>query len=136
MEVVDFEYTILKSLVHDGLYFNKCFDILRVNYFKNVGNKELFKLLKNYYNEYKQRPQEVALSTMIKNIPNAETRKIIIESLKVLKTQDLNSNTEFMCNETVKYIKDLIYYKSLEIGSEGLMEKNENKIKKGRSLIS
>ena len=49
MEVVDFEYTILKSLVHDGLYFNKCFDILRVNYFKNVGNKELFKLLKNYY---------------------------------------------------------------------------------------
>lgn len=135
MEVVDFEYTILKSLVHDGLYFNKCFDILRVNYFKNVGNKELFKLLKNYYNEYKQRPQEVALSTMIKNIPNAETRKIIVESLKVLKTQDLNSNTEFMCNETVKYIKDMIYYKSLEIGSEGLMEKNENKIKKAQALV-
>ena len=39
MEVVDFEYTILKSLVPDGLYFNKCFDILRVNYFKNVGKQ-------------------------------------------------------------------------------------------------
>lgn len=134
-DFVDFEYTILKSLIHDGLYFNKCFDLLKNEYFKSTGNKEIFKLLKKYYNEYKQRPQETALSVMIKNVPNAEIRKVIIESLKVLKTQELNSNTEFMCNETVKYIKDVIYYKSLEIGSEGLMEKNENKIKKAQALV-
>lgn len=131
----EFEFIILKSLIHDGLYFNKCFGLFKNEYFKNAGNKEIFKLLKKYYNEYKQRPQEIALSTMIKNIPNQEVRKIIIESLKALKSQELNSNTEFMCTETVRYIKDIIYYKSLEIGSEGLMEKNESKIKKAQALV-
>lgn len=130
-----FEEILLKSLVYDGTFFNKCFNLLKSDYFKTIGNKEVFKLLKKYYAEYKERPSEVALVTMVKDVPNAELRKTIVESLKNISKTDLNSNTDFMCNETVKFIKDSIYYKSLEIGSEGLMNKDESKIKKAQSLV-
>lgn len=130
-----FEEILLKSLVYDGTFFNKCFNLLKSDYFKTIGNKEVFKLLKKYYAEYKERPSEVALVTMVKDVPNAELRKTIVESLKNISKTDLNSNTDFMCDETVRFIKDSIYYKSLEIGSEGLMNKDESKIKKAQSLV-
>ena len=79
-----FEFLILKSLIHDGEFFNKCFTLLKTEYFKEFGNKELFKLLKNYYADYHERPQEVALAALIKNVSNVETRKTIVESLKKL----------------------------------------------------
>lgn len=130
-----FEFLILKSLIHDGQYFNKCFNLLKNEYFKDFGNKELFKLLKKYYNEYKERPQEISLAALIKNVQNAETRKTIVNSLKQLNTVELNNNTDFMVNETVKFVKDAIYYKALELGSEGLSEKNESKMKKAQLLM-
>ena len=130
-----FEFLILKSLIHDGEFFNKCFTLLKTEYFKEFGNKELFKLLKNYYADYHERPQEVALAALIKNVSNVETRKTIVESLKKLNSLEFEKNTQFMCNETVKFIKDAIYYKALELGSEGLMNKDEAKMKKAQSMF-
>ncbi len=130
-----FEFLILKSLIHDGEFFNKCFNLLKTEYFKEFGNKELFKLLKNYYADYHERPQEVALAALIKNVSNIETRKTIVESLKKLNSLEFEKNTQFMCNETVKFIKDAIYYKALELGSEGLMNKDEAKMKKAQSMF-
>ena len=72
---------------------------------------------------------------MIKDVPNAELRKTITDSLKKVVNTELNKNTDFMVEETVKFIKDSIFYKSLEIGSEGLMNKDETKIKKSQALV-
>lgn len=130
-----FEEILLKSLIYDGSFFNKVFNLLKTDYFKNIGNKEVFKLLKKYYTEYKERPSEVALVTMVKDIPNAEMRKSIVESLKTVSKTELNSNTEFMCDETVKFIKDAIYYKGLELGADGLMNKDESKMKKAQAMF-
>lgn len=130
-----FEQILLKSLIYDGTFFNKIFNLLKTDYFKEIGNKESFNLLKKYYSKYHERPSETALITMIKDVPNSELRKSITESLKKVVSTELNSNTEFMLDETVKFIKDSIYYKSLEIGSEGLMNKDESKIKKAQSLV-
>lgn len=130
-----FEQILLKSLIYDGTFFNKIFTLLKSDYFKEIGNKESFNLLSKYYSEYHERPSEIALITMIKDVPNADLRKTITESLKKVVKTELNNNTEFMVNETVKFIKDSIYYKSLEIGSEGLMNKDEVKIKKAQALV-
>lgn len=130
-----FEEILLKSLIYDGQFFNKIFNLLKEDYFKNIGNKESYKLLKKYYSEYHERPSETAIITMIKDVPNGEIRKQITESLKKVVGTELNSNTQFMVDETVKFIKDAIYYKSLEIGSDGLMNKDENKIKKAQALV-
>lgn len=130
-----FEEILLKSLIYDGSFFNKVFNLLKTDYFKSIGNKEVFKLLKKYYTEYKERPSEVALVTMVKDIPNGEMRKAIVESLKTVSKTELNSNTEFMCDETVKFIKDAIYYKGLELGADGLMNKDETKMKKAQAMF-
>lgn len=130
-----FEEILLKSLIYDGSFFNKVFNLLKTDYFKSIGNKEVFKLLKKYYTEYKERPSEVALVTMVKDIPNAELRKTIVESLKEVSKTELNSNTQFMCDETVKFVKDAIYYKGLELGADGLMNKDESKMKKAQAMF-
>ena len=130
-----FESIILRSLISDGEFFNKCFGILKSEYFKDFGDQQVFKLIKEYYSKYHQKPQNVALVTMVKDVPNAETRKAIVESLRKVSETELNTNTEFMCDETVKFIKSAIFFKGLEIGSEGLMNKDESKMKKAQSLM-
>ena len=130
-----FEEILLKSLIYDGSFFNKVFNLLKTDYFKSIGNKEVFKLLKKYYTEYKERPSEVALVTMVKDVPNAELRKTIVESLKEVSKTELNSNTQFMCDETVKFVKDAIYYKGLELGADGLMNKDDSKMKKAQAMF-
>ena len=130
-----FEEILLKSLIYDGSFFNKVFNLLKTDYFKSIGNKEVFKLLKKYYTEYKERPSEVALVTMVKDVPNSELRKTIVESLKEVSKTELNSNTQFMCDETVKFVKDAIYYKGLELGADGLMNKDDSKMKKAQAMF-
>lgn len=130
-----FESIVIRSLLGDGEYFNKCFGILKAEYFKSIGDQQVFKLIKEYYGKYHQKPQNVALVAMVKDVPNAETRKAIVESLKKVAETELNNNTEFMCDETVKFIKSAIFFKGLEIGSEGLMNKDEAKMKKAQSLM-
>lgn len=130
-----FEEILLKSLIYDGSFFNKVFNLLKTDYFKSIGNKEVFKLLKKYYTDYKERPSEVALVTMVKDVPNAELRKTIVESLKEVSKTELNSNTQFMCDETVKFVKDAIYYKGLELGADGLMNKDDSKMKKAQAMF-
>lgn len=130
-----FETIVLRSLLGDGEYFNKCFGILKPEYFKAFGDQQVFKLIQEYYSKYHQKPQNIALVAMVKDVPNTETRKAIVESLKKVSETELNNNTEFMCDETIKFIKSAIFFKGLEIGSEGLMNKDEAKMKKAQSLM-
>ena len=132
---MDFETIILKSLIYDPSYFGKALSILDKKYFKKLGNSEVFKLIKDYYNQYHERPQEISLVSMVKNVANAETRNVIVESLKEVSKCELNKNTTFMLDETVKFVKDFLFYKMLEVGSEGLMEKNEDKKQKARMYL-
>lgn len=135
MNDMDFETIILKSLIYDPEYFGRALAILTNTYFKKLGNAEVFKLIKDYYNRYHERPQEVALVAMIKDVANEERKKAIIEALKSVASCELNKNTKFMLDETVTFIKDYLFYKMLEIGSEGLMEKNEEKKQKARLYL-
>lgn len=130
-----FESILIKSLLQDGEFFNKCFGILKPQYFKDFGDSQVFKLIKDYYGQYREKPSNVALVTMVKDIPNVETRKAIVQSLERVSKTEFNSNTEQMCNETVKFIKSSIFLKGLEVGSEGLMAKDESKMKKAQALM-
>ena len=52
-----FESIVLRSLLGDGEYFNKCFGILKSEYFKSFGDQQVFKLIREYYGKYHQKPQ-------------------------------------------------------------------------------
>lgn len=130
-----FEEVLLKSLIYDGEIFNKCFNILNSGYFKHLGNAEVFNLLKKYYTEYHERPTETSLIVMVKDVANAEIRNEIIDSLKKITKTELSTNQKFICDETIKFVKDAICYKALEMGSEGLTNKNDELIKKSQQLM-
>lgn len=129
-----FETNILKSLLYDGEYFGKAMTILEPKHFKEIGNTKTFELIKSHYDEYSSTPNLTEVIQSVKNVPNAEIRQEIINSLqKVSKVED--SKTEFMLDETVKFVKDALYLEALELGSEGLMKRDDNLKLKAEALM-
>ena len=46
---MDFEILLLKQLVSSDEFFSKTFHLLKAKYFKNIINKNIFNLIKKYY---------------------------------------------------------------------------------------
>ena len=135
MEIQDFEYIILKNLTHNSEYFGKVMPILETKYLTEVGSRELFKLIKTYYAEYQGIPSLTELVAMVRSVPNSTVREEIVNTLKEVNKKDLIDNVDFLCNETVSWVRDSLYLEALQIGSEGLMEKNDEKKLKAQELL-
>jgi replicative DNA helicase len=121
----EFEPIILKKLTHNGEFFGKVMPILKKKYFNDIGNQELFKLVQDYYGEYKSIPSLTELVASVKNVSNAEIRNEIIKSLQTVNTTEEVQNVEFLCDETVSWVKDAMYMEALQVGSDGLMKKDD-----------
>lgn len=131
----DFETIILKSLLSNQEYFAKVIPILKKNYFKNFGNSKVFEILKDLYFKYEKVPNVTELVASVKNIPSEEVRKEIKESLTKLKDFDNTSNLQFLLDETVTFVKDALYLEALEIGSDGLMKRDESLKLKAEAIM-
>lgn len=125
MDETKFEHILLKKLIYSSEYFSKVINILKSNQFKNIGNQELFKLIKNYYKDYSSLPSLTELVASVKNVQNSEIRNQIVESLQGIAATEEVKNVQFMIDETVSWVRDAMYLKALEIGSEGLMKKDD-----------
>ena len=134
-EIQDFEYIILKNLTHNSEYFGKIMPILETKYLTEVGSRELFKLIKTYYAEYQGIPSLTELVAMVRSVPNSTVREEVINTLKEVNKKDLIDNVDFLCNETVSWVRDALYLEALQVGSEGLMEKNDEKKLKAQELL-
>ena len=131
----EFESILLKKLIYNGEFFGKSMPILHQKFFSNVGNQELFSLIKEYYSDYKQIPSVAELVTKVKNVSNGEVRAEIINSLQdVNKTEEV-SNLTFMLDETVSWVKDAMYMEALQIGSDGLMKKDDTLKLKAQKIM-
>ena len=116
---------LLRQLTHNTEFFGKVMPILKPEFFSSVGDQELFKLIQNHYKNYRNIPSLTELVTSVKNVPNVEIRNDIISSLQtVSKIEDI-TNLDFMIDETIKWVKDAMYYKALQYGSDGLMKKDD-----------
>ena len=132
---MEFEIILLKSLLFNSEFFGKVMPILQKKYFVDLGNQELFSILKNHYSSYKITPSLTEVIATIKNVPNEILRKSIITQIqKVSKVQE-SHNLDFMLDETVKFIKDAIFTEALILGSDALTEKNETKKIKSKALM-
>lgn len=131
----NFEYILLKKLIFSGEFFGKAYPLLKQKYFLEIGNQELFKLINEYYNDYRELPTLVSLVAKVKNVPNSEIREQIIETLKTINATEEVKNIDFMLEETVQWVKDMLYYESLQIGSEGLMKKDESLKLKAQQIM-
>jgi len=130
-----FEHILLKKLLNDGAFFGKAITILQKQYFSNQGTSKLFEIIHNHYIEYTKIPTLTEIVAQIKNVPNAELRKEIVENLQEVHKTEVVQNTEFMLNETLTLVKDAIYTEALILGSDALQEKNENKKAQAKQLM-
>lgn len=131
----EFEPILLKKLTHSGEFFGKVMPIIKPKYFIDIGNQELFKLVKEYYGEYRSIPSLTELVAKVKNVSNSEVRAEIIKSLQTINATDEVQNVEFMCDETVSWVKDAMYMEALQIGSDGLMNKDDNLKLKAQKIM-
>lgn len=131
----EFEKILLKKLIYSTEFFSKVVNIIKSSHFITLGNSEIFKLIKSHYKNYNQIPTLVELVASVKNVANNEIRKTIIDSLQEINKTDEVQNTKFMIDETVSWVQDRMYYKALELGSQGLMEKNDALKMKAQQIL-
>jgi len=132
---VEFDSILFKKLISSGEFFSKIMPILKDDYFHDIGKHELFKLFKNFYNEYREIPSVIELVASVKNVPNSEIRKEIVQALKIINSIEEPKNLEFMLTQSVQWVKDVLYYKALQIGSDGLMKKDESLKLKAQQIM-
>lgn len=130
-----FEPILLKKLTHSGEFFGKVMPILKKKYFTDIGNQELFNLVQEYYGEYRDIPTLTELVAKVKNVSNAEIRSEVIKSLQTINTTEEVQNIEFMCDETVSWVKDAMYMEALQVGSDGLMKKDDTLKLKAQKIM-
>lgn len=131
----NFESILLKKLTHNGDFFGKAMPILKKKYFSDIGNQELFKLVQEYYGEYRSIPSLTELVAAVKNVSNAEIRAEIVKSLQTINSTEEVANNEFMCDETLSWVKDAMYMEALQVGSDGLMNKDDNLKLKAQKIM-
>lgn len=108
--------------------------ILEKKYFREIGNSYSFGIIKDHYDKYNSIPNFTELVSSIKNIPKQEVRDEIKKSLSKLANIEL-AKTEFMLSEVVTFVKDALYLEALELGSEGLMKRDESLKMKAEALL-
>lgn len=133
--MTEFEPILLKKLTHNGEFFGKVMPIIKKKYFNDIGNQELFGLIKEYYNDYRAIPSLTELVAKVKNVSNAEIRNEIVRSLQGISSTEEVQNVEFLCDETVAWVKDAMYMEALQIGSDGLMNKDDNLKMKAQQIM-
>ena len=121
----EFEAVLLKKITHSSEFFSKALPIVKPKYFMDIGNQELFGLVQAYFQEYRDMPSLTELVASVKNVSNAEMRAQIIGSLQAVANTEEVQNLDFMLDETVKWVKDMMYYESLQLGADGMTKKDD-----------
>lgn len=130
----NFENVVLKGLTSNSRFFNRVFHILKEDYFTE-SRKDIFKILKKTYQQYHNVPSLTDIEIQIKNQQNQENRDKIQESLENIKLVDTPTIQENFENETLSFVKDKLYLKALEVGSEGLLTKSDTLKKKAEQIL-
>lgn len=130
----EFEPILLKNLLKNPEFFSKSLNIIQPKFFKNIGNQEIFKIIKEYYLAYKTIPNSTELIASVKNVQNNEIRQSIIDASSLMKDVEI-TNTKFLLDETVKWVRDALYLEALMIGSDGLQKKDDNLKLKAQKIL-
>lgn len=119
-----FERILLSALTANREIFSKVMGILNSKYFTDQ-RKRVFSLIKKHYSEYSEAPSLQDIEMSIKNIQNQDQRKSLAEEIAEIGKIKHEYNPEKLANETLTFVKDALYLEALEVGSEGLLTKDD-----------
>ena len=123
---INFEEVLLKNLTSNNRFLGVACGFLNEEAFGNIANKELFKIIKNYYISYSKSPNIPEIISDVKNIPNSELRTLIADQIKKIVPQETITNEEFLINQTVDFAKKAKITSALMVGAEGIQKNNES----------
>ena len=130
-----FERILLGSLTANKEYFSKVLGILKPEFFSQE-RRDIFNSIKKHYKEYSLPPSLGDLEMSIKDTQNQDQRNRIFQELQSIGELDTSKyNTDKLCDETLSFVKDALYLKALEIGSEGLLTKNDDLKRKAEQIL-
>lgn len=130
-----FERILLGSLTANKEYFSKVLGILKPEFFSQE-RKDIFNSIKKHYKEYSLPPSLGDLEMSIKDTQNQDQRNRIFQEIQQIGELDTSKyNTDKLCDETLSFVKDALYLKALEIGSEGLLTKNDELKRKAEQIL-
>lgn len=129
-----FERILLKSLLTNKEIFSKTLGILKPKYFTQE-RRDVFNAIKEHYKQYSTIASTQDIELSIKNIQSQDRRTAIFNEIQQIENLDVASNVQKICDETLKFAKDALYLEALEVGSEGLLMKDDSlKLKAERIL--
>lgn len=133
-----FERTLLFALMSKKEVFSKVMSILQPKFFTGL-RKELFVLIKKHYQEFSNPATLVEIEMSLKNIQNQEARNQLFNEIQeITKTQlphESESLVDKLALEALKFAKDALYLEALEVGSEGLLMKDDSLKLKAEKIL-
>ena len=112
--MIRIEDTILRNLINDNTYPDRVLPYLSPDFFSDVSEKIILKVIMNYYQKYNVTPILSEVSTIINSKKVDEnTYKQISEKLDSLKEIPLSENIEWLVDETEKFCQDRALYNSV-----------------------
>lgn len=132
-----FERLLLASLMSNKEIFSKVLGILKPKYFKNE-RKEIFNLIKSHYQKFSIPGTFAEIEMGLRNLQGSEHRDKIQAEMESIKNSAIPESDSFvpkMCDETLKFVKDALYLEALEVGSEGLMLKDDSLKQKAEQIL-
>lgn len=123
------EVTILMNLIHNEEYIRKVLPFLKDEYFMESSYREVFNLIKTFFNTYNKNPSVDSLEISIqqKMLPEQlfnETERLI----KLLKNYK-EDNITWLVDETEKYCKEKAVYNAI-LKSISIIDGKEKKLSK------
>ena len=108
------EDTILRNLLCDNTYPDRVLPYLSIEYFSNISEKIILKVINDYYQKYNTTPILSEISTIINSKKIDEnTYKQISEKLDIIQKIVPSENIEWLVDETEKFCQDRALYNSV-----------------------
>lgn len=123
------ENTILASLIHEPEYIRKVIPYIQRDYFKNMGEKIIFSLIKEHFLKYNNNPTKVMLDVELskKNL-NESYFEQAQQTLKDIKDQHADIN--WLVDATEDWCKKRAYFNAI-VAAADLIEKDDTALYHG-----
>ena len=126
------ELTILKNLIYSEDFMRKVLPFLKSEYFIDSNERNVFKEIHNFVNEYKNSPTHEALIinfTEKKNLSSSEVSEAIELLNEIHKVKSEPTDIPWLTNQTEKFCQDKAIYNAIMDSVSILDNKKQNRTK-------
>ncbi len=108
------EETILRNLLCDNTYPDRVIPYLNIDYFSDIAEKIILKVILSYYQKYNTTPILSEISTIINSKKiDEKTYKQISDKLETIKNITASDNIDWLVDETESFCQDRALYNSV-----------------------